>query len=66
MQWMRRRGDRVTISSGKYAGHSGTVESNIYQRTVDCPDEFDNGNHVMLDTEDLLRCGGSRWRQEIE
>ena len=47
--WMRRRGDRVRITSGKYAGQSGTVESNVYQRTVDYPDEWHNGFHVMLD-----------------
>ena len=49
--WMRRRGDRVTITTGKYAGHQGTVESNVYQRTADYPDEWHNGHHVMLDTE---------------
>ena len=36
--WMRRRGDRVKIISGKYAGHTGTVESNVWF-------------HIMLDTE---------------
>ena len=58
--WMRRRGDRVVITSGKYAGHSGTVESNVYQRTVDYPDEWHNGFHVMLDTEKLVTV---RWEQ---
>ena len=48
--WMRRRGDRVRIITGKYAGHQGTVESNVYQRTADYPDEWANGYHVMLDT----------------
>ncbi len=38
--WMRQRGDRVRITTGKYAGHQGTVESNVYQRTVDYPDEW--------------------------
>ena len=58
MRWMRRRGDRVTISSGKYAGRSGTIESNVFQRTVDYPDELSEGFHVMLDTEELVtvRC----------
>ena len=41
--WMRRRGDRVKIISGKYAGHTGTVENNVYQRTVDYRDELFNG-----------------------
>ena len=27
------------ITSGKYAKHNVTVESNVYQRTVDYPDE---------------------------
>ena len=54
MRWTRKRGDRVKITSGKYAGHTGTVESNVYQRTVDYPDEFANGYHVMLDTEELV------------
>ena len=39
---MRKRGDRVKINSGKYAGHTGTVESDVYQRTVHYPDEFNN------------------------
>ena len=46
MRWMRKRGDRVKIISGKYAGHTGTVESNVYQRMVDYPDEWNNGFHV--------------------
>ena len=43
----------MKITSGKYAGHIGTVESNVYQRTVDYPDELNNGFHVMLDSEEL-------------
>ena len=57
---MRRRGDRVTITTGKYAGHHGTVESNVFLRTVDYPDELSNGYHVMLDTEELVTV---RWDQ---
>ena len=60
MQWMRKRGDRVTITTGKYAGHTGTVESNVYQRTGDYPDQWFNGHHVMLDTEELVTV---RWEQ---
>ena len=52
--WMRRRGDRVMIISGKYAGHQGTVESNVFQRTADYPDERYNGHHALLDAEKLL------------
>ena len=58
--WMRRRGERVKITSGKYAGHTGTVESNVYQKTVDYPDEWHNGFHVMLDSEKLVTV---RWDQ---
>ena len=61
--WMRRRGDRVTITSGKYAGHTGTVESNVYQRTEDYPNEFANGLHVILDPEELVTL---RWEQVEE
>jgi len=58
--WMRRRGDRVTITTGKYAGRIGRVESNVYQKTMDYPDEWSNGYHVMLDTEELVTV---RWDQ---
>ncbi len=58
---MRRRGGRVTITSGKYAGHQGTVESNVYQRTVDYLNEWFNGHHVMLDSEKLVTV---RWKVE--
>ncbi len=58
MRWIGRRCGRVTITSGKYGGHRGTVESNVYQRTVDFPDELANGYHIMLDIEVLVtvRC----------
>ena len=51
---MRRRGDRVRITDGKYAGRTGSIESNVYQRSVDYPDEFANGYHVMLDSDVLV------------
>ena len=57
---MRKRGDLVVLTMGKYAGHSGTVESNMYQRTVDYPDEWFNGFHVMLDAGVLVTV---RWEQ---
>ena len=50
-------GDRVIIISGTYEGHRGTVEANVYQKTVDYPDEWANGYHVMLDTEELVTVG---------
>ena len=60
MRWTRRRGDRVIIISGRYEGHRGTVEANVFQQTVDYPDELANGFHVMLDTGDLVTV---RWEQ---
>ena len=62
MRWMRRRGDRVIIISGLYEGHKGTVEANVYQKTVDYPTELSNGFHVMLDTEKLVTV---RWDQIV-
>ena len=50
----------MKITTGKYAGHTGTVESNVHQRTVDYPDELANGFHIMLDTEELVTV---RWEQ---
>jgi hypothetical protein len=32
----------------------GAVESNVYQRTVDYPDEWANGCRTMLDIEELV------------
>ena len=57
---MRRRGDRVIIINGMYEGHKGTVEANVYQKTVDYPEELANGYHIMLDTEKLVTV---RWDQ---
>ena len=56
----RRRGDRVQITTGKYAGRNGTVESDVYQRTVDYPEEWGNGFHVMLDSGAVVTI---RWDQ---
>ena len=51
---------RIIITSGKYAGREGTVESNVYQRTVYYPEEWFNGYHVMLDPGVLVTV---RWEQ---
>ena len=55
-------GDRVKVTSGKCAGHQGTIEANVYQRTVDCPSEWANGYHIMLDNEKLVTV---RWDQVV-
>ena len=57
---MRRPGERVKITSGKFAGLCGTVEANVFQRAVDYPDEWANGFHVMRDGEELVTV---RWDQ---
>ena len=54
MRWMRRRGEGVIITNGMYAGHTGAVESNVYQRTADCPDDQANGHHITLDNGELV------------
>ena len=50
----------MRITTGRYSRRLGTVEANVYQRTVDYPDEFSIGFHVMLDTEELVTV---RWEQ---
>ena len=44
-----RRGDRVKIKGGRYDGAVGTVDSVVFQRTDDQPNEFQHGYHVILD-----------------
>ena len=57
---MRRRGDRLKITHGKYAGQLVTIENKVYERAVDYPDEYLNDFNVMLDTEGLVTV---RWEQ---
>ena len=57
---MRHRSDRVTITTGEYAGRTGTIKSNVYQRTVNHPGEWANGFHVMLDSDEPVTV---RWDQ---
>ena len=47
---MRKRGDRVVITTGKYQGHQAVIESNVHQRTADCPKDLSDGFQIMLDT----------------
>ena len=44
-----RRGDRVKIRGGRYDGAAGTVDSVVFQRTEDRPNELHHGYHVILD-----------------
>ena len=43
------RGTRVRIIYGRYAGRAGTVEANVFQKSVDYPEEFAMGCQVVLD-----------------
>ena len=55
-----KRGDAVTIVSGRYKGSTGAIDSAVFQRTVDYPDEFAAGYHVILDTGPVITV---RWDQ---
>ncbi|MBQ29374.1 MAG: hypothetical protein CL434_06160 [Acidimicrobiaceae bacterium] len=43
------RGDRVQIISGKHKGATGTVDANVFQRSVDFPKHHTPCHHVLLD-----------------
>ena len=42
-------GDRVQIISGKHKGATGTVDANVFQRSVDFPNDHLPCHHVLLD-----------------
>ena len=52
-----KRGDPVTIVSGRYQGCTGLVDSAVFQRTVDYPDEYRPGYHVVLDDGTVVTVG---------
>ena len=43
-----------SIRTHESSSSCATVEANVYQKSVDYPDEWGNGYHVMLDTEELV------------
>ncbi len=55
-----KRGDLVVIVSGRYEGHRGVVDSAVFQRTVDYPDEFAAGYHVVQEDGTVVTV---RWSQ---
>ena len=57
-----KHGDTVTIVSGRYMGCTGFVDSSVFQRTVDWPDEYEPGYHVVLDTGKVVTV---RWDQLV-
>jgi len=48
-QYRFSRGDRVQIISGKHKGATGTVDANVFQRSVDFPKDHLPCHHVLLD-----------------
>ncbi len=48
-QYVFKRGDWVTIFSGYYNGSVGTVNSKVFQRNVEYPEELGAAYHVLLD-----------------
>ena len=55
-----KRGDRVTIKGGRYDGAVGTVDSVVFQRTEDQPNEFQHGYHVILDCGRVVTVGNGK------
>ena len=55
-----KRGDPVVIVSGRYKGHQGVVDSAVFQRTIDYPDEIAPGYHVVLEDGAVVTV---RWSQ---
>jgi len=55
-----RRGTRVTITTGRYAGKTGTVDANAFQKTEDYPNEYAAALHVVLNTGRVVTL---RWDQ---
>ncbi len=43
-----KRGDRVIIVSGQRSGVLGVVDSAVFQRTIDHPEDVSPGYHVVL------------------
>ena len=43
-----KRGDRVVIVSGQRSGVLGVVDSAVFQRTIDHPEDVSPGYHVVL------------------
>jgi hypothetical protein len=57
-----KRGDAVRILWGRYARLEGIIDSAVFQKTVDYPDEYAAGYHVLLEDE---RVATVRWDQVL-
>ena len=52
----------MAILWGRYLGATGVVDSAVFQRTVDAPDEYTPGYHVVLDTGPVVTV----WWDQVE
>ena len=43
------RGTKIKVISGSFRGKTGTVDSTVFQKTVDYPSELHHGYHLYLD-----------------
>ena len=55
-----KRGDRVVIVSGQRSGMMGVVDSAVFQRTIDHPEDVSPGYHVVLADDAVVTV---RWDQ---
>lgn len=55
-----KRGDPVGIKWGQYQSLTGVVDSAVFQKTVDFPDDYSAGYHVVLEDEKVVTV---RWDQ---
>ena len=55
-----KRGDRVVIVSGQRSGVLGVVDSAVFQRTIDHPEDVSPGYHVVLPDDAVVTV---RWDQ---
>ncbi len=57
-----RRGTRVTITTGRHAGKTGTVDANVFRKTEDYPNDYAGAFHVVLEDERVVTV---RWDQVV-
>ena len=50
----------VTITTGSYQKRTGVIDSAVFQRTMDYPDEYAPGYHVVQDNGQVVTV---RWDQ---
>ena len=55
-----KRGDRVFIVSGQRSGVLGVVDSAVFQRSIDYPEDVSPGYHVVLPDDAVVTV---RWDQ---